>query len=214
MFCLFSALGLGFIINNKFGQSRGKLGFQMFLLILIGTSVAMVYQLIVSVKKMQNNLKGTNVEYKNTDPNLNISLSICKNNQRWPDEEITKLSGVFSIFQRESEDAQWVENQEINMSPLFMWEENRNYFTYICKTIKFIGEEVKIYHSFKSNPDHAIFFHDPGSLTSGNSLKLMGNIFADNNILLLNIQQIQNIEEANVCSNTIDYDTCRNDLVR
>ena len=172
----------------------------------------MLYQLINSIMRVRSNPKGTNVEYKNSYPNLNISLTICNNRIIWPVNVITNLSNIHSISQRENENGKWVEYQDINMSDIFVWHEKLN-FNYICKTIDFVGAEVKIVHNFHFYANNVIFLHDPNFLTNGNSLKLFGSIFDNNNFLLLNVQQIQNIEEENVCSSSVDFDGCRNNYI-
>ena len=68
---MFSVLGFAYVIRGKLGQ---KVGFKMFLFIVIGLSAAILYQLILSTQKLQNTLTGSKVEYMETDPNLNISM--------------------------------------------------------------------------------------------------------------------------------------------
>ena len=66
---MFSVLGFAYMIRGKLGQ---KIEFKIFLFIIIGISVAILYQFTLSTQKLQSNLTGTKVEYIETDPNLNI----------------------------------------------------------------------------------------------------------------------------------------------
>ena len=68
-------------------------------------------------------------------------------------------------------------------------------------------------HKFNEFLSTSVYVHESGLLTAGNSIKLDGNILYNNNILLLDVQQIQKIEDANVCTNSNEYDVCREDLI-
>ena len=203
---MFSALGFAFMIRGKLGQN---IGFKIFLCFVIGMSAAILYQLTLSTQKLQSNLIGTNVEYMETDPNLNISISICNYKNTWPIHNITELEDFDSIFHRSKLDTDWIEDKD-TMSSIFIWMDEQDVI-YSCKTIKFTEEEIKIVHSLYSYD--AIFLHDPSFITGGTSLKLTGPGLNQNRILLLNAKQIQSIEEDNICSNSIEHDSCRDDYI-
>ena len=203
---MFSVLGFGYVIRGKLGQ---KIRLKIFLCIVIGLSAAILYQLTLSTQKLQSSLTGTKIEYMKTDPNLNISISICNTQIHWPMENISELQNFDSIFQRSKEDTEWIEYKDA-LSKMFIWEEER-FLVYLCKTMPFTGEELKIVHSLYS--EEAIFLHDPGFITGETSLKLTGEKLQKSSTLLLNAKQIQNIEEDNVCLNLIDYDSCRDDYI-
>ena len=203
---MFSVLGFAFIIRGKLGQN---IGFKIFLCIVIGISAAILYQLTLSTQKLQNNLTGTKVEYMETDPNLNISISICNFMWYWPEDNITELRYFDSIYQRGKGDTDWID-YTATMSEMFTWKKTYQ-AVYLCKTIQFTEEEVKIVHSLSGGD--AVILHDPGLITGGTSLKITGQELKENKILLLNAKQIQSIEEENVCSNWIKYDSCCEDYV-
>ena len=203
---VFSMLGFAFIIRGKLGQN---IGFKIFLCIVIGIFAAILYQLTLSTQKLQSNLTGTKVEYMETDPNLNISISICNYFWYWPRKNITELDEFDSIFQRGKADTDWIECKD-TMSEMFRWKKEQH-TVYLCKTTNFTGEEVKIVHSLL--PEDAIFFHDPSFITGGTSFKIAGEKLDENKILLLNAKKIKNIEEEHVCSNLIEYDSCRDDYL-
>ena len=203
---MFSVLGFAFIIRGKLGQN---IGFKIFLCIVIGMSAALLYQLTLSTQKLQSNLTGTKVEYMETDPNLNISISICNFMWKWPVDNITELKDFDSIFQRTKGDTEWID-YTATMSDIFIWKKEDS-VGYLCKSIKFTEEEVKIGHSLSGG--EAVILHDPGFISGGTSLMITGQELNANNILLLNAKQILNIEEENVCSNWIVYDLCREDYV-
>ena len=203
---MFSVLGFAYMIRGKLGQ---KIEFKIFLFIIIGISAAILYQFTLSIQKLQSNLTGTKVEYMETDPNLNISISICNSKDYWPMDNIIELENVDSIFQRSKENSEWIEYKD-TVTEMFTWSKDQNYI-YSCKTMKFTGEEIKIIHILY--PFDAIFLHDPGFISGGTSLKLTGPGLYQNRILLLNAKQIHMIEEANVCSNLINYDSCRDDNI-
>ena len=203
---MFSVLGFAYMIRGKLGQ---RIEFKIFLFIIIGISAAILYQFTVSIQKLQSNLTGTKVEYMETDPNLNISISICNNKGYWPVDNITELENVDSIFQRNKGNAEWIEYKD-NVTEMFTWSKDQDYI-YSCKTMKFTGEEIKIVHILF--PYDAIFLHDPGFISGGTSLKLTGPGLYQNRILLLSAKQIHKIEEDNVCSNLINYDSCRDDNI-
>ena len=205
---MFSVLGFAYVIRGKLSQ---KVGFKMFLFFVIGLSAAILYQLILSTQKLQNNLTGSKVEYMETDPNLNISISLCNSKLSWPIDNITELHRFDSIFQKGKEDTEWTEYHDTG-SEMYIWEE-KEYFVYLCKTMSFTADEVKIVHLGRYRDD-AIFLHDHSFLTGGTSLKLAGHVLNDNNILLLKAKQIQRIEEENVCSSSIEFDSCRDDFIR
>ena len=203
---MFSVLGFAFLIRGKLGQN---IGFKIFLCIVIGIFAAILYQLTLSTQKLQSNLTGTKVEYIETDPNLNISISICYAGPDWPmDGNITELKRLYSIFQKGNGDTEWIEFKA--MSEMFLWEEKQS-FVYRCKTLNFTKENVKIVHRF--NFMDTVFLHDPSFITGDTSLKLVGDGLNKNKILLLNAKQIQSIEEDNFCSNTVDYDSCRDHYI-
>ena len=203
---MFSVLGFAYMIRGKLGQ---KIEFKIFLFIIIGISAAILYQFTLSTQKLQSNLTGTKVEYMETDPNLNISISICNNKGFWPMENITELKNVDSIFQRSKENTEWIEYKD-TVTEMYTWSKDQDY-VYSCKTMKFTGEELKIIHILY--PNDAIFLHDPGFISGETSLKLTGPGLYQNRILLLNTKQIHRIEEDNVCSNFINYDSCRDDNI-
>jgi len=93
------------MIRGKLGQN---IGFRIFLCFVIGMSAAILYQLTLSTQKLQSNLIGTNVEYMETDPNLNISISICNYKNTWPIHNITELEDFDSIFHRSKLDTDWI----------------------------------------------------------------------------------------------------------
>ena len=195
------------MIREKLGQN---FGFKIFLCIVIGISAAILYQLTLSMQKLQSNLTGSKVEYMEADPNLNISISLCNPRVSWPINNITTIRRFGSIFQRGKADTKWIDYTD-TMSKMFMWEEPLSY-VYVCKTLEFTGEEIKIDHSFLYQD--AIFIHDPSFITGDTSLKLTGlGLQNENKIFLLNAKQIQSIEEDNVCSNKIEYDSCRDDYI-
>ena len=203
---MFSVLGFAYMIRGKLGQ---KIEFKIFLFIIIGISAAILYQFTLSTQKLQSNLTGTKVEYIETDPNLNISISICNKKSSWPMENITELENVDSIFQRSKGNTEWIEYKD-SVTEMFTWSIDQE-DVYSCKTMKFTGEEIKIVHFLYQHD--AIFLHDPGFISGGTSLKLTGPGLYQNRILLLNAKQIQRIEEDNVCSNSINYDSCRDDNI-
>ena len=65
------------------------------------------------------------------------------------------------------------------------------------------------------DPDYsdAIFVHDSNFITGGTSLQLTGNMLNGNKILHLKAQEFQSIEEENVCSDYIQFDSCRDDYI-
>ena len=203
---VFSLLGLAYSVRGKVGQ---RFGLRIFICIVIGISAAMLYQLTLSIQKLQRNLTGTKVEYIKTDPNLNISISICNFYLYWPQKNITELVDIDSISQRVKANTEWIEYKD-TMSDMFMWKEDNN-TVYLCKTKNFTGEEVKIVHSLYN--DDAIFLHDPSFITGETSLKIARQELDKNKILLLNAKQIQRIEEEHVCSDLIEYDSCRDDYL-
>ena len=105
------------MIRGKLGQ---KIEFKIFLFIIIGISAAILYQFTLSTQKLQSNLTGTKVEYMKTDPNLNISISICNNHKGdWPREKIAELEDVDSIFQRSKGNTEWIEYKD--GTEMFTW---------------------------------------------------------------------------------------------
>ena len=199
---MFSVLGFAFIIRGKLGQN---IGFKIFLCIVIGIFAAILYQLTL---KLQSNLTGTKVEYMETDPNLNISISICNLMLSWPEDNITVLKRFDAIFQKGQANTEWIDYTDI-LQEMVIWEDSP--FVYQCKTMNFTEEEVKIVHKF--NHWNAVFLHDPSFITGDTSLKISGDGLDKNKILLLNAKQIQSIEEDNFCSNSVDYDSCRDDYI-
>ena len=203
---MFSVLGFAFLIRGKLGQN---IGFKIFLCIVIGIFAAILYQLTLSTQKLQSNLTGTKVEYMETDPNLNISISICYAGPDWPmDGNITELKRLYSIFQKGQANTEWIDYTDI-LQEMVVWEDSS--IVYVCKTMNFTEEEVKIVHKF--NHLVAVFLHDPSFITGDTSLKLSGDGLDKNKILLLNAKQIQSIEEDNFCLNSVDYDSCRDDYI-
>ena len=203
---MFSVLAFAYTIRGKLSQNMGS---KIFLSSVIGLSAAMLYQLTLSTQKLQDNLTGTKVEYMETDPHLNISLSICNYKSAWPLENITELYRFDSIFQRGNADTEWTDYTD-TLSEMFLWKEGKR-DVFLCKTLNFTGEEVRIVHSFRFY--QAVFLHDPSFITGGTSFKLPGHGLQGNKILLLNAKQIQSIEEENVCSNLIEFDSCRDDYI-
>ena len=203
---MFSVLAFAYMIRGKLSQNMGS---KIFLCIVIGISAALLYQLTLSTQKLQSSMTGTKVEYMETDPNLNISISICSSESAWPYENITELNRFDSIFQRGNADTEWTDYTD-TMSEMFLWKGGKR-DVFLCKTLNFTEEEVKIVHSFRVY--HVVFLHDPSFITSGTSLKLTGPRMQGNKIFLLNAKKIQSIEEENVCSNWIEFDSCRDDYI-
>ena len=193
------------MIRGKLGQ---KIEFKIFLFIIIGISAAILYQFTLSTQKLQSNLTGTTVEYIETDPNLNISISMCNYMWSWPMDNITVLKRFDAIFQKGQANTEWIEYTDILLE-MVIWEDSS--YVYQCKTMNFTEEEVKIVH--KCNKLDAVFLHDPSFITGDTSLKISGEGLNKNKILLLNAKQIQSIEEDNFCSNSVDYYSCRDDYI-
>ena len=202
---MFSVLGFAFLIRGKLGQN---IGFKIFLCIVIGIFAAILYQLTLSTQKLQSNLTGTKVEYMETDPNLNISISMCNSMWSWPMDNITELKRFEAIFQKGKANTEWIEYTDILLE-MVIWEDSS--YVYQCKTMNFTEEEVKIVHT--CNDWDAVFLHDPSFLTGYTSLKISGEGLNKNKILLLNAKQIQSMEEDNFCLNSVDYDSCRDDYI-
>ena len=118
---MFSVLAFAYTIRGKLSQNMGS---KIFLSIVIGQSAAMLYQLTLSTQKLQDNLTGTKVEYMETDPHLNISLSICNYKSAWPLENITELYRFDSIFQRGNADTEWTDYTD-TLSEMFLWKEGK-----------------------------------------------------------------------------------------
>ena len=209
---LFSILGLGLIIQTKFIPKKRKLGFKIYVYLLIGISSAMLYQLIFSTIKLQNNLTGSTIEYKKSEHNLNISISICNSLKRWPTSVTTELDRSGSISYKDKHTNQWLRYQDTDISDVFTWQEDiQSYYT--CKSTSFKGEELKIIHNLDPHLGDAIFVHDNNFITGGTSLQLKRTMLTENKILLLKAQAFQSIEEENVCSNSIDFGSCRDDYI-
>ena len=186
---MFSVLGFAFLIRRKLDQN---IGFMIFLCIVIGIFSALLYQLTLSTQKLQSNLTGTKVEYMETDPNLNISISICNILTSWPMDNITVVKRFDAIFQKGKANAEWIEYTDI-LQEMVIWEDSS--IIYQCKTMSFTEEEIKMVH--KCNKFDAVFLHDPSFLTGYTSLKLSGEGLNKNKILLMNAKQIHSTEEDN-----------------
>ena len=207
---MFSVLGFGMIVKTKIVQKNRKLGSMIYVFLIIGISSAMLYQLIFSSTKLQNKPTGSTIEYKKSDHNLNISISICNLLHNWPKSVTTELDRSGSIFYRDTRTNQWIQYEDNEISDVFTWQKDiRKY--YMCKSTIFKGEEIKIRH--KLYEDEAIFVHDNNFITGGTSLQLTGKLLTGNKILRLKAQEFQSIEEENVCSNSIKFDSCRDDYI-
>ena len=180
----------------------------VFLVILGGTSLAMLWQLGSSILKLQRCLTGTSVEYMDANPNLNISISVCVRCNSWP--VITPTENYFMAYKREHEDEPWIYDKDV--SDVYTWQA-KSKVVYTCRSINFKEREVKIFHKSGENSDDVIFLHSPGMVTTNTPLKLMQTDFAKSNILLLKSKQIQVIEEENSCSNSIEFDSCRDEFI-
>ena len=206
---MFSILGFGLIVKTTVVQKNRKLGSKIYVFLIIGISSAMLCQLIFSTIKLQNKPTGSTIEYKKADHNLNIS--IC-NPYDWPIFDKIQLDRSGSISYKDTHSTQWIQYQDNDISDVFIWQEDKESY-YMCKSTIFKGEEIKINH--RLNPDYgdAIFVHDNNFITGGTSLQLFGNMLTGNNILHLKAQEFQSIEEENVCSNSIKFDSCRDDYI-
>ena len=204
---MFSVLGFAFLIRRKLSQN---IGFKIFLCIVIGIFAALLYQLTLSTQKLQSNLTGTKVEFMETDPNLNISISICNILTSWPMDNITVVKRFDAIFQKGKgkANAEWIEYTDI-LQEMVIWEDSS--IIYQCKTMSFTEEEIKMIH--KCSKFDAVFLHDPSFLTGYTSLKLPGETLNKNKILLMNAKQIHSIEEDNFCMNSVSYDSCRDEYI-
>ena len=200
------------IVKTKIVQKNRKLGSMIYVFLIIGISSAMLYQLIFSTTKLQNKPTGSTIEYKKSDHNLNISISICNFLYNWPKSVTTKLYSSGSIFYKDKHSTQWIQYQDNEISDVFTWQEDIQ-SCYLCKSTIFKGEEIKINHRLSPNYYDVIFVHDNNFITGGRSLKLTGNMLDENKILLLKAQEFQSIEEENVCSNSIKFDSCRDDYL-
>ena len=206
---VFSFLGFGLIVKTTVVPKNRKLGSKIYVFLIIGISSAMLYQLIFSTIKLQNKPTGSTIEYKKSDHNLNISISICNSLLGWPNSDTTELYSSGSMFYRDKHSSQWKQYQDNDISDVFTWQEDISY--YMCKSTIFKGEEIKISHRLNTND--AIFVHDNNFITGGSSLQLTRNMLDGNKILHLKAQEFQSIEEENVCSNSMDFDSCRDDYL-
>ena len=207
-----SVLGLGLIVKTKFIPKNRKLGFKIYVYLIIGISSAMLYQLIFSTIKLQDNLTGSTIEYKKSEHNLNISISICNSLIKWPKSFTSELDRSGSISYKDKQTNQWLLYQNTDISDVFTWQEDIQSY-YMCKSTSFKGEELKIIHNLDPHLGDAIFVHDNNFITGGTSLQLSGNMLTGNKILLLKAQKFQSIEEENVCSNSIEFDSCRDGYI-
>jgi len=158
------------IIQTKFIPKKRKLGFKIYVYLLIGISSAMLYQLIFSTIKLQNNLTGSTIEYKKSEHNLNISISICNSLKRWPTSVTTELDRSGSISYKDKHTNQWLRYQDTDISDVFTWQEDiQSYYT--CKSTSFKGEELKIIHNLDPHLGDAIFVHDNNFITHFRALK-------------------------------------------
>ena len=198
------------IVKTKIVQKNRKLGSKIYVFLIIGISSAMLYQLTFSSTKLQNKPTGSTIEYKKSDHNLNISISICNLLYNWPNSVTTELDRSGSIFYRDTHSTQWIQYQDNDISDVFIWQKDIHKY-YMCKSTIFKGEEIKISHRLNTND--AIFVHDNNFITGGSSLQLTRNMLDGNKILHLKAQEFQSIEEENFCSNSIKFDSCRDDYL-
>ena len=209
---MFSVLGFGMIVKTKIVQKNRKLGSKIYVFLIVGISSAMLYQLIFSSTKLQNKPTGSSIEYKKSDHNLNISISICNLLHNWPKSVTTELDRSGSIFYRDTHTNQWIQYQDNEISDVFTWQKDiRKY--YMCKSTIFKGEEIKIRHNLSPYIGDVIFVHDNNFITGGTSLQLTRHMLTGNTILRLKAQVFQSIEEENVCSNSIKFDSCRDEYI-
>ena len=207
---MFSFLGFGLIVKTTVVPKNRKLGSKIYVFLIIGISSAMLYQLIFSTIKLQNKPTGSTIEYKKSDHNLNISISICNFLNDWPMSVTTQIDRSVSISYRDKHTTQWIQYQDNDISDVFTWQEDIESY-YMCKSTIFKGEEIKIRH--KLYEGDAIFVHNNDFITGGSSLQLTRNMLTGNKILYLKAQEFQSIEEENVCSNSMDFDSCRDEYI-
>ena len=196
--------------TDYIGKTRRKLGKIVFFFLLIGIIIAMAYQIIFSILKIQRFPTGSSLDTQRAETNLNLSLSICLDLNQFSNIRFKGLKSLTGVFRRENEDAPWVKSQE-NEPRIFIWTIDKE--VHHCLVFEFPTVEVKLTHKFNEFLSTSVYVHESGLLTAGNSIKLDGNILYNNNILMLDVQQIQKIEDANVCTNSNEYDVCREDLI-
>jgi len=199
-------------LSQKIKKFKKKLGIIVLLLTVAGISIAMTVQLVSSVKKLEMYPTGSKVEYLKAETDMSLSLSICQDRSVFLKEEFNKFKiPLKGVFRREEENAPWIKYEDNEMK-MFNWSDKAN-VTQFCLTFKFYEDEIKMTHSFTEYHSSSIYVHDTGLLTAGNFIKLDGNLLNDNNIIILEAKQIHKMEEENVCTNSDEFDLCREDYI-
>ena len=207
-----SILGGGYILSQNIRKSKKKLGITVLLLTVTGVSIAMTAQLVSSVQKLQMLPTGSKVEYLKAETNMNLSFSICLDGTSFPNREYNYTEiPLDGVFRRALKDTPWIKYEE-NEIKTFIWSDKADEI-HFCLTVKFDEEEIKMTHRFTEYHLRSIYVHDTGLLTAGNSIKLDGNLLNENNIIILEAKQIHKMEEENVCTNSDEFDLCREDYI-
>ena len=177
----------------------------------------MVTQIIYSGLKWKSAPTGISIEYKKGESDLNISLTFCEQGSNRLNNASLTLLNLISVYTRKRELAPWTkyhDEKNHNESNTFIW------LGFLmkcdCRTIIFKGNDAKILHSInvdKTGPGMTVLVHDSGNLNSQGSLAIPEHYYMNNNILNLEAEQTQVIETNDLCTSTIDFDTCKDDYL-
>ena len=208
-------MGTVLFFKTKFGVKLQHMKNMLYLIVYLGLCIIMICQLFVSINNLASHPVGTNTKFIKWEPDLNVSVTVCLLRPNYPDvSSFLKLkSKVHAVHTRKDAMSNWelsYENRTANASDFFIWSISEDIF--LCINLPVTGKEVKITHNIGYRY-FSIFIHGSGHLSTGQFLKLNNKLFEDNSTVLVSMKQVKMLEDKDTCSNTVDFDQCKADLI-
>lgn len=172
-----------------------------FCLILISVLLAMLYQTVIATIKWKNMPTGTNVDYKSIKSEVNLSMTLCQ----------TSSNNSFNnVYYKEKKETPWIPHMSEKVP--FQWQRSR-FELYSCVTIPFIGASMKINHQRNKLMKDSFYLHDSGFLNGKSTLKIGSSLLQHIHFVQLHVKQIRLVEDESLCTNKVDFDSCRNNHI-
>ena len=186
------------------------------MIIATSLSVSMLIQVNTSVGKVISKPTGTEVAFKEFRSSINMSVTICKvdYNLRARNAKIKPLESLL-IVNNGKESSVELDADSIS-SFAFYWFHNG--LMHICDTVDLPpAEEIQLHHLYgradekgeEMGKNMFLHIHERGQFDSGYDIMLSRDKLDGSTILLLDLEQMLNIPDPEVCSQDYLYDKCK-----
>ena len=213
----FSLLDIGYVQKKLKSRCwKEKWTNLMFATVVLACCLGFLYQIRACSSKLMAKPTGVYLDTESLD--VNLSITFCKQydvSRGHINSDV--IPALESVEYRPANEKGFKVLHRENSSSLkpFLWYSDNQAQIYLCKSVEFLGEEIKISHNTKAGSRKIlVYLHETGDFGSGSQLKLNAVWLAwQSSVYLMQMVPIVQIPEVAMCSTSHQFSDCLANLV-